>query len=156
VNLRRVAAIDWVVAVSGAVLIGALWLPWYRSQPTGDLTAWQSMAVNDVIFLIAGGLAISLLFTTATQSSGAVPIGNAAFAALGAVLVSTLALIRVIWPPDIGPGPTDRAVGVWIGLAASLGMAVSAWYSLRDERRGAPGSTHVEITALPAPRADGV
>ncbi len=41
---------------------------------------------------------------------------------------------------------------MWIGLAASLGLAVSAWYSLRDERRGAPGSTQVEVTALPAPR----
>ena len=151
-NLRRVAAIDWVVALSGAVLIGSLWLPWFGSQPTGDLNAWQSMALNDVIFLIVGGLAIALLFITATSGSGAVPIGTAAFAAFGGVLVSSLALVRLIWPPDIGPGPTDRAAGVWVGLAASVGLAVSAWYSLRDERRGAPGSTDVEITALPAPR----
>ena len=110
------------------------------------------MALNDVIFLIVGGLAIALVFITATSGSGAVPIGTAAFAAFGGVLVSSLALVRLIWPPDIGPGPTDRAAGVWVGLAASVGLAVSAWYSLRDELRGAPGSTDVEITALPAPR----
>jgi hypothetical protein len=152
VNLRRVAPIDWVVGLWGAVLIGSLWLHWYSSAPTGDVTAWQSMAVNDVILFIVGGLAVAVVFATAAQSSGAVAIGTAAFTTFGGVLAAFLALIRLIWPPDIGPGPTDRAVGLWIGAAASLATAVSAWYSLRDERRGAPGSTTVAITDLPAPR----
>jgi hypothetical protein len=150
VNLRRVAPTDWAVGASGAVLIGSLWLHWYRSH--GSYTAWQAMSVNDVLLLIAGGLAVVLVLATATQYSGAVPIAAATFVALGGVIASILTVVRLIWPPDLGPGPTDRAAGVWVGTAAALALAVTGWLDMRDERRGAHGSTQVDVTALPAPR----
>jgi hypothetical protein len=149
-----VAPIDWLVGFCGAALIGSLWLPWYRAH--GTYNAWQAMAVNDLIFLVAGGLAITVVVVTVTQSSGAIPIAAATFTAIGGTLAAVLALVRVIWPPDLGPGPTDRAAGVWIGAAAALALAVSGWFEIRDERRAPEGSTNVEITTLPAPKAEGV
>jgi hypothetical protein len=146
-----VAPIDWAVGLCGAALIVSLWLPWYR-EAHQNVDGWQAMAVNDVILLLVGGLGIAVVLAAAAQSSGAVPIATAVFAALAGILASILTLVRVIWPPDLGPGPTDRAAGVWIGLAASLSIAVTAWLSMRDERRSPEGSTHVDITPLPAPR----
>ena len=145
------APIDWLVGVCGAVLIGSLWLPWYRGH--GTVNAWQAMAVNDVIFLIVGCLAIAVVVVTASQVSGAIPIATVTATAIGATLAVVLAVIRLIWPPDIGPGPTDRAAGVFIGAAAALALAVTSWLDMRDERRGA---YEVEITVLPAPNGSGV
>jgi hypothetical protein len=148
-----VAPVDWAVGLCGAALIVSLWLPWYRSG-THDLTAWQALAVNDVIFLIVGAFGVGLVVATVTQSSGAVPIATAAFAAWGGIIGSILALVRLIWPPDVGPGPTDRAAGVWIATAAALGLATTALLSMRDERRGSEPVAHVDVTALPTPRGD--
>jgi hypothetical protein len=68
------------------------------------------------------------------------------------ILAALLAVIRLIWPPDLGPGPTDRQAGVWLGVAAAVGIAVSGWFSMRDERRAAPGTTDISVTTLPPPR----
>jgi hypothetical protein len=174
VNLRRVAVIDWVVALCGALLIASLQLTWFlgfgplhRETTTTsnggvnslfaerrNFNAWDSIPAASVIFLIVGVLALALLIATATQGSAAIPIGIAAFVALGGLVASILAAVHLIWPPDLGSaavrrilGPVDipggyapdtrRAAGAWVGTAAAVGIAVSAWFSLRSERRGA-------------------
>ena len=152
-NLRRVAPGDWAVGVCGALLIGSLWLPWYRGAGH-DYNAWQSMAVNDVILFGAGALAIGLVLVTAAQPSGAIPITLSVFTSLGGILAAVLAVIRLIWPPDLGV-PADRLAGVWIGTAAAAALAVTALLSMRNEHRGVEGLAQVEITSLPAPRGNG-
>jgi hypothetical protein len=173
VDLRRLKPLDWVTGLFGAALIGLLWAPWYHAAgggitgarfdravgaagvaPSGavDFNAWQAMAVNDVILFLAGLMAIWVVVATATQSTAAVPIASAAFATFAGMLAFLLAAIRLIFPPDLGPGPTDRAVGVWLGTAAAIGLFVSAAATMRDERRGVPGSAKVPVTDLPAPR----
>ena len=144
------APIDWVTGLFGAALIGFLWLPWYRSAGASRtaVSAWQAFAVNDIAFLVAGLTAIWLVVATATHSTGAVPIVSAAFTAWLAALATLLAAIRLIFPPDLGPGPTSRGAGIWLGAAAATGLAVSAWLVMRDERRGDAGSV-----ALPPPMA---
>ena len=171
-DLRRVRASDWAAGLFGAALIGLLWAPWY-SAPAGyvqfnggahgepvthyighvDVNAWQSMAVNDVILLIAGLLGIWVLVATATQSTGAVPIAADVLATLVGLIATVLALVRLIWPPDLGPGPTDRAVGVWLGAAAAVGMTLAAIASMHSERRSE--TAIVPATTLPAPRGSG-
>jgi hypothetical protein len=159
-----VAPADWAVGLCGAVLIGSLWLPWYQRPadatgwtayapipPIGSFNAWQSLALNDVLLFIAGGLGIAVLIASLTQSSGAIPIAGSVFAALAGIIATILTLVRLIWPPD----GLDRAAGVWIGTAAALGLAVTGLLSMRDERRGAAGLAQVEVTRLPAPRGNG-
>jgi hypothetical protein len=150
VNLRRVTPGDWAVGVCGAVLIGSLWLPWY-SAAGHDFNAWQAFAVNDVIFLGAGALAIALVIATASQASGAVPIAASVFTSLGGILATILAIVRLIWPPDAA----DRLAGVWIGTASALALTVTALLAQRSERLGAEGMAQVEVTTLPAPRGNG-
>jgi hypothetical protein len=166
VDLRRLRASDVLAGLFGAALIGLLWAPWFQAfgrghagvgffarssaLPRGDWTAWQAMAVNDVIFFIVGLLGLWVVVATATQSTGAVPIAAGVFATFGGLIASVLAVIRLIWPPDLGFGPTDRAAGVWLGAVAAIGLAVSAIASMRDERRGE--GVEVPVTPLPAPR----
>ena len=160
-NLRRLRPFDALAGLFGAALIGLLWAEWYSvprqaffssSRPhwSGG-NAWQSMAVNDVIFFIAGALGIWVLVATAMYSTAAVPIAAAAFATFAGLLASVLALVRLAWPPDLGPGPTHREAGVWLGALAAIGLFATAAASMRSERLGAAGSTNVPITELPAP-----
>jgi hypothetical protein len=171
VNLRRLRPVDWATGFFGAALVGLLWAPWYSgyvAEPsfTGGLgrgavgvrhsfNAWQAMSVNDVIFLIAGLTALAVAVFTVAYSTSAVPIGAAVFATWLGLIAAVLALIRLIWPPDLGPGPTGRQAGVWLGAAAAIGLVASAALDMRDERRSAPGSYQLHVTELPAPRPEG-
>lgn len=157
----------------GAALIGLLWAPWYRYFAIEGRTffgnsglrslwgawhnanAWQAMTVNDVILLVAGALGVWLAVATMVSSTGAVPVTAAVFASLGGLLASALALIRVIWPPDLGLGPTFLGAGSALGVLAAFGLALSAGASMRDERRTAPGTASVPVTELPAPGSSG-
>jgi hypothetical protein len=173
VDLRRLRAFDVLAGLFGAALVGLLWAPWFRvpaefvhfnrsvGAPAGNFVlggflegnAWQAMAVNDVILCIAGLLGIWLLVATVAYSTGAVPIAAASATIFVGLLASVLCVVRLIWPPDLGPGPTDRAAGVWLGTAAAIGLTVCAARSLRDERR--LETAHVPVTELPAPRVEG-
>jgi hypothetical protein len=170
VDLRRLRAVDWCTALFGVALIGLLWAPWYsqatrivvisgggKPRFTGfsnfqSVNAWQAMSVNDVIFLVVGLMAVGVVVATATQSTPAIPITVAVFTSLGALLVTVLALYRLVFPPDLGPGPTHREAGVWLGAAAAIGLAVSAALAMRDEHRSEPGTYKLDVTELPAPR----
>lgn len=170
-DLRRLRAVDWFTGLFGAALVGLLWAPWYRSFDLAhgrqqirngasfftviqgvSFNAWQSMAVNDVIFLVAGLAGVALFVATLTQDTPAIPITAAVFACWAGLLASVLAVIRVIWPPDLGPGPTQRASGVWLAMDAAIGLFVAAGFAIRDERRAAPGTFQLDVTELPAPR----
>jgi hypothetical protein len=153
VDLRRLRGFDVLTGLFGAALVGLLWAPWFRYSGRVDANAWQAMAVNDVIFFIAGLMGIWVVVATVLYSTGAVPIAAASFATFAGLLASVLTVVRLIWPPDLGPGPTGRAAGVWLGAAAAIGLAVTAVASMRNERQST--SEHVPITDLPAPRVSG-
>jgi hypothetical protein len=171
VDLRRLRPFDALTGLFGAALVGLLFVPWYRAAAFAihfdrsvdapavtkvgawvNLTAWESMAVNDVILFIAGVLGIWVLVSTVVYSTAPVPIAAAASTSIVGLLALVLAAVRLVWPPDLGPGPTHREAGVWLGLVAVLGLFASAAASMRSERRAAVGSTDVPITQLPAPR----
>lgn len=149
-DLRRVRLSDVLTGLLGAALVGLLWAPWYHAP--ASFNAWQAMAADDVIFCIGGLLGVWVLVATATNATGAVPVSAAVFASFGGMVVSVLAVIRLIWPPDLGPGPTDRAAGVWLGAAAAIGLMLSALRTMHEERRGVYSSLNVPVTKLPAPR----
>jgi hypothetical protein len=169
VDLRRARATDWGAGFFGATLVGLLWAPWYRVPETFahfnrsvgaaagwfalagkiDVSAWQSMAVDDVIFCIAGLLGIWLLVATAIDSTQAVPIAAAVFASLMGLITAVLAVIRLIWPPELVPTLTHRAAGAWLGTGAAIGLTACALASMHSERRGAFDPNAIPITPAP-------
>jgi hypothetical protein len=143
-DLRRLRAGEWIVALSGVALLASLFLSWYGP----NLTGWEALGVNDVILAAIALGAVALFVATATQAVPAVPIALEAVVALLGIVAVVLVAIRAIWLPDLADG---REWGLWLGLAGAVGIAGGGWIGVREERMpGTPPAPEVE--PLPAPR----
>jgi hypothetical protein len=144
-DLRRLRAGEWIVALSGVALLVSLFLPWYGP----DRTAWEALAVNDLILAVVGLGAIALFIATATQRVPAVPIALEAMVAVLGIVAVILVAIRAIWLPGL---TEEREWGLWIGLAGVVGIAAGGWIGVRDERLpGTPPVPETEPLAAPRP-----
>lgn len=108
----------------------ALFLPWY-STGSQDLTAWQAMAVDDVILAVVAVLAIAGAFVVGSTRLGSLSVAATAIAILPAVVGLVVTVYRLL-----SPAPSEDVsleVGAWLGLAAALAIAVGAWAGADDE-----------------------
>jgi hypothetical protein len=168
VELRRVRSNEWLAAGFGVLLIASLFLDWYGLDIPGNwpqANAWESFAVTDVILAIAGLCGIGLWVGTATQRTPAVQQSMAALTCPTALVASVLAVVRLLAPPSWksvagGPAPVrhldipvSREIGVYIGVAAVLGLLISAWRSMGDQRFPETVTPEVEVAVLPTPAA---
>lgn len=166
-DLRRLRAGELVTALAGVALLVSLFLPWYRTCAPGggcheDVTGWQALAVNDVIFAVIALAAVGLVAVTATQPTGAVPIAYDTLLFLTSMVGGVLAILRVLSLPEAAAG---RAIGVWIGLFGAIAITFGALLSMRDERLSGPGrltdstgrpvAGPPEVEVIPAPPAGG-
>jgi hypothetical protein len=158
-DLRRLRVGEWIAALAGLGLLVSLFLPWY-GEP--DATAWEALAVNDLLLAVIALFAVALLFVTAMQPVPAVPIFQDALVALAGLVASVLVLFRVGFLPE---GADSREAGLWLGLVAALGVAAGGWVSMRDQRLSRPGRptdlsgrpvaepAEVEVLPPPGPRS---
>jgi hypothetical protein len=159
-DLRRLRAGEWIAGVSGLVLLAALFLPWYGDD-AGSRTGWQSLGALDVVLAVVALAALAIPVVTATQRVPAVPLAHQSLTALVALLAVVLVLIRVLNLPDWAD---ERDLGLWVALAAALGIVVGGLIAMRDERltrgerhtdlTGVPVASQREIETLPPPRAE--
>ena len=138
---------EWLAGGFGALLIFSLFLDWYSGA-----NAWDWLAATDVILAVAGIFGIALLAGTATQRTPAVQQSVAALTVPVAFVGSILAVIHLLSVPD---GAHSRDAGVWIGTLAVLGLMVSAWRSMGDQRFPAAVTPQLDIPTLPAPARGG-
>jgi hypothetical protein len=143
-DLRRLRVGEWITALAGLVLLVSLFLPWY-GEP--DATAWEALAVNDLLLAACALFAVALPFVTAMQPAPAVPIFLDALVTLAGMIASVLVLVRVGFLPD---GADTREAGLWLALAGALGAAVGGGISMRDERLSRPGRP-TDLTGRPVP-----
>jgi hypothetical protein len=157
-DLRRLHAGDWIAAVSGLALLVSLFLPWYDAG-SESMSAWEALAVTDVLLAIVAAVAVLLAVVTATQRVPAVPIALSAIVVPVGLVGLVLVVIRVL----VLPGDADgRAWALWLGLAAAAGIVVGGLATMNDERLSKPGRptdatgrpipAHPEVERLPAPR----
>jgi hypothetical protein len=163
-DLRRLRVGEWLVGISGVLLIVALFLPWYGESVTGSshtVDAWGAFAVLDVILAVIAVAAIAVPIVTATHRVPAVPLAVESLTTLIGVIGLVLVLIRVLNLP----GDADaREWGLWLAVAATLGVSAGGMVAMRDERRsptgrhtdlsGVPVNARREIETLPAPRPE--
>jgi hypothetical protein len=145
-DLRRLRAGEWITAVSAAVLVVSLFLPWYAAGDE-DASAWQALAAVDVILALVAATGVALLVVTATQPVPAVPIALSALVALAGLVGLALLVFRTASLPD---GAETREWGLWLALAASLGFVAGAALAMRDERLSPP-RRHTDLTGRPVP-----
>jgi hypothetical protein len=156
-DLRRLRAGEWLLALSGAALIVSLFLNWYERGPTG-LSGWEAFTVIDGILAVVGVIALVAVVLTASQPTPALSISLESLTVLFGLLATVLALIRVLDQPDLAPG-YDLAAGAFIGLAGAVGVFASALVAIRDERldpstdlTGRPVASQPEIEVVSTPR----
>jgi hypothetical protein len=167
VDLRRLRVGEWVTALAGVALLVSLSLPWYRTCVPGggcdeEITGWQALAVNDIVFALLALAAIALVAVTAMQPTPAISIAYEALLFLVSLVGGVLALVRLFSLPEAAAG---RAFGLWIGLAGAIGITFGAAIAMRDERLSGPGgltdatgrptAAPPEVETVPAPPAGG-
>jgi hypothetical protein len=178
-NLQRLRVGEWIVGVSGALLLVSLFLPWWGLEGTwielgpggpvegidrgGDTlttwTAWQVFSVADVLLFLLGALAIAVWIVVARAPAPGLGITIEALATLFAIAMLIVVLVQVLGtpatlevPPPI-PDPTLQ-YGAWIGLAATFGTLFGLLAAMRDERLSTPGKLTDQTGApVPAPIA---
>jgi hypothetical protein len=160
-DLRRLRAGEWIVGVSGLVLLVALFLAWYGDE-AGTRTGWQSLGALDVVLAVVALAALAIPVVTAVHRVPAVPLAHQSLVTLAGLLALLLILIRVLNMPDWA---VEREWGLWLGLAATVGIVAGALLAMRDERltresrhtdlTGVPVASPREIETLPAPRPEG-
>jgi hypothetical protein len=159
-DLRRLRAGEWIAALSGAVLLVSLFLPWYGAGAE-DASGWEALAAVDIALALVAAFGVGLLVITASQRVPAVPVALSAIVTLVGLIGVVLVLIRLANLPD---GFDGREPGVWLALLAAIGIVAGAALAMRDERlspaaghtdlTGRPTSAPPEIERIPAPRAE--
>lgn len=158
-DLRRLRLGELLAALSGGGLFVSLFLHWYSTGSGADLSAWEALAVNDVLLAGIALFAVSLAIVTSIQAAPAVPIAEAAMTTIAGLVAVVLVLVRLAWLPDLAD---SREAGLWLALLATIGVFVSGVVAMRDERLSRPGrptdptghpiQQAPEIEPLPAPR----
>jgi hypothetical protein len=111
-------------------MIVALFLPWYSVAGT-KLTAWQAMAVDDVILFVAGVLAVAAALAVAATRLSGFSVAATSLAILPAAVGVIVTIYRLASPAP--PQAASLEVGAWLGLVGALGVAVGAWSGASDE-----------------------
>ena len=139
-----------LAGLGGLLLLVSLFLPWYRLQDRSlqvadDYTAWQALAVIDVLVAILAVPAILVPVLSLARRGPAKAIAIAVIASATGWLAILLVAVRLVFPPD----GLDLRYGAWLALAGALLAWVGSWLSMRDE--STPGAVAPEIPRRPAP-----
>jgi hypothetical protein len=108
-------------------------------------TGWQALTYVRWLLLVTALVALALAYFQAAERAPAIPV---TLAVISTVLggLSALALIaRVIDTPG---NALDRSAGVYLALAAAIGIAYGGFRSLREEGGADPAALEIETVSL--------
>ena len=147
---------DQIAAVSGAVLLIALFLPWYGidvnlggiAAGSANASAWEALGFIDILLFLVAVVAIGVPVAKATGSlPDDVPGPLLVLAAGGLAVLLVLFRIIDLPTPDLGDGiDFSRKWGIFLGLIAAGGVAYGGWRANEE----AP-VTSASATAPPPP-----
>jgi hypothetical protein len=144
-DLRRLRAGEWIIAISGIVLLVSLFLPWSEIEDGSvtTFTGWEVLSVADVLLALLGVGAVAVLLITARAPSTAPGVAGDALLTPFALAMTIVCLLQI--------GDYDQP-GAAIALAATIGVLVGALVAMRDERLSKPGRL-TDQTGVPVERA---
>jgi hypothetical protein len=139
----RLSQGQMIAAVSGIVLLVAMFLPWIGVSgpdvpagvpvPSGVDTSssenvWKGSTL-DVYLLITAVFAVLPALLALTGSAEEFSFTSATSFILGVVgAILVIALLTVDWPEG-----ADRKVGAFLGLAAVIGVAIGGFRAMQDD-----------------------
>lgn len=147
---------DQIAAVSGIVLLIALFLPWYgvdvnigAVSASESANAWEALSFIDILLFLISLVAIGVPAAKAMDALPAEVPGPLLVLAAGAlgVLLVLYRLIDLPTPASGGGVDFGRKFGVFLGLIAVVGIAYAGWRSNEES----PVSTTRASAPPPAP-----
>ena len=127
---RRMRPAELAALIAAVLLAVALFEPWFELSGVRH-DAWSAVSATAVLAALSAAGGLSLVAATVLQRSPSVPLAVAVFTVVLALISTVLIAVGAASPPAL---ETARCFGLWLGLAGSLGVLLSAWFSLRDER----------------------
>jgi hypothetical protein len=121
---------EWIAGASGLSLLVSLFLPWY-SVAGQDLTAWQAMAVDDLLIAAAALVAVGAAIAVATPRLAGFSVAAMTLGSLPGLIALVLVIFRLASPAP--EASASLAVGAWLGLLAAVGVVAGCWVGARDE-----------------------
>jgi hypothetical protein len=121
---------ELVAGIGGVALFVFLFFDWFSGGGfTGNLDGWDGLGADVtgfVVFLTSiAGVSLALLAMNGLRMNLPVPRGG--FTAL----LGTLSVDIIIWRFFANPG--DLKIGIFLGLAAALAIAIGAVMALRED-----------------------
>lgn len=168
-DASRLRSGELIAGVSAVLLFIFMFLSWYGLKVnTGgpgrnvSYDAWDAFSVIDLFLLLTVIVALALVVTQAMRRSPAIPVSLSVITTTLAGLSVLLILFRMIDPPGIVDVPAglgahlDRTldIGIYLGLAASLGILYGGYRSMRVEGL-APRDARTEIETVKLRGASG-
>jgi hypothetical protein len=137
-----------VTGAWGVAMLAFSFTHWYVFSD-GTWTMWQAFGVLDLWLGLVALMAIGVPIVTALRESPSVPVALTVCTTGLAILAMPFLVHRLI--NEAGPNDlVDLAWGAVAGLVCLLGIAVSAWMAMGDER--SPGTRpHPEPERMPSP-----
>lgn len=146
--MERLRTPDWLAGLAGLVLLLSLWTPWYEVVD-GSINGWQALSFIDIWLVISALLGMGIVVVTATRDAPALPVAFDVLTVWASLLAIPMVLYRVI-SVAYSEVVDARGWGLFLAVAAVLGLFASAWWAMRDQRQ--PGQRpHPEVRAMPVP-----
>ena len=127
---HRMRPAELASLIAAALLAVALFEPWFELSGVRH-DAWSAVGATAVLAALSAAGGLVLVAATVFQRSPSVPLAVAVFTVVLALVSTVMIAVGAASPPAL---ETARCFGLWLGLAGSLGVLLSAWFSLRDER----------------------
>jgi hypothetical protein len=147
---------EWIAGVSGIAFIIVMFTSWFTwslpikittsagdtSSPGGSMTAWESFSFIDYIFILAAIVAVVFAFLSLLRSKKLPVFASLLVTVLGSIAF-LLILKNIIVLPNLKPtrgsitmlsAQAMREIGIFLGLIASLGIAVGGLLSIRRQK----------------------
>jgi hypothetical protein len=152
VDTSKLSLGEQIAAVSGIVLLIALFLPWYGAEvsasgvnvsASGSLSAWEAFDFVDILLFLIALVAIAVPVARMTDNMpDDIPGATLVVAAGGLGVLLVLWRIIDLPTPDIssfGGVNIDftRKIGVFLGLIATAGIAYGGWRAMEESPVGA-------------------
>jgi hypothetical protein len=148
--MRRLRDGEWIAGAGAVALLASLFLHWYGFSDGrgGEATAWQALAVLDVLLALLALVPLGLVYLQATRESPSLPVAFSVCTLLAGLVATLLILYRMA----AQPGPNDVVgleAGAFLALAAAVVVTAGGWRSLRTET--IPNRPLPPVQDLPAP-----
>jgi hypothetical protein len=121
---------ELVAGIGGVALFVFLFFDWFSGSGfTGSLSGWDGLGADVTGFIVfltsLAGVALALVAMNGLRVNVPIPRGGIT------ALLGTLSVAIILWRFFANPG--DLKIGIFLGLAAAVAIAIGAVMALRED-----------------------